>query len=124
MIEYGRYEYNEIEVREVREYLQDRARVPTTVHYDDVYAIALQHGTYHGPHDTRLWDLLGLISEGEVAAGRYALSAIVTIKNGDGANRPGSGFFELEKQLGRYKVDDDTTWSAEINGLFEYWPEH
>jgi hypothetical protein len=43
--------------------------------------------------------LLGLISETEVAAGRHALSAIVVIKSGDGANRPGSGFFELERAL-------------------------
>jgi hypothetical protein len=68
--------------------------------------------------------LLGLISENEVTAGRYALSAIVVVKSGEGANRPGSGFFELEKSLGRYKSDDDTTWLSEIDGLFKYWPNH
>jgi hypothetical protein len=124
MLEYGRYEYSEIEVREVYDFLKHCARESKIVHYDDVYVIARQHGIYHGPPDTRLWDLLGLISEKEVAAGRYALSAIVVIKSGDGANRPGSGFFELEKQLGRYKQDDDATWIAEINGLNSYWPGH
>jgi hypothetical protein len=66
----------------------------------------------------------GLISETEVAAERPALSALVVIKSGDGANHPGTGFFELEKSLGRYKSDDDTTWLLEIDGLFKYWPKH
>jgi hypothetical protein len=60
----------------------------------------------------------------EVRAGRHALSAIVVIKSGDGANRPGSGFFELEKALHRYKADDDETWLAELDGLFKYWTKH
>jgi hypothetical protein len=68
--------------------------------------------------------LLGLISETEVAAGRHALSAIVVIKSGDGANRPGYGFFELEKTLGRYESDDDTNWSSEVKGLLKYWAKH
>jgi hypothetical protein len=58
--------------------------------------------------------LLGLISEAEIKAGRHALSAIVVVKSGDGANSPGSGFFELEKGLGIYNVDDDTTWLSEL----------
>ena len=84
----------------------------------------VRRGPYHGPRDNRLWTLLGLISETEVKAGRHALSAIVVIKSGDGANRPGSSFFELEKELGRYTLDDDTTWTAEVNALFTYWPRH
>jgi hypothetical protein len=47
-----------------------------------------------------------------------------TSESGDGANRPGSGFFELEKDLGRYKADGDTTWLAELDGLFTYWGKH
>ena len=74
-----------------------------------------------GPRDQRLWHLLGLISETEVAAGRHALSAIVVIKSGDGANRPGSGFVELERALSRYREDDETTRLAELDGLFKYW---
>jgi hypothetical protein len=68
--------------------------------------------------------LLGLVSESEVAAGRHTLSAIVVVKSGEGANRPGTGFFELEKTLGRYQSDDDTTWLSEIDGLFRYWRQH
>jgi hypothetical protein len=47
-----------------------------------------------------------------------------TSESGDGANRPDSGFFGLEKDLGRYKADDDATWLAELDGLFRYWGEH
>jgi hypothetical protein len=68
--------------------------------------------------------LLGLISETAVAAGRHGLSAIVVIKSGDGGNRPGYGFFELEKTLGRYESDDDTTRSSEVRGLLKYWAKH
>jgi len=124
MVEYGSYEYTEEEVSTLSEYLKNCARQRRLVHYDDAYAVVRQLGAYHGPHDNRLWHLLGLISEREIHERRHALSAIVTIKTGEGANRPGSGFFELERNLERYHIDDDTTWMAEINGLFAYWPNH
>jgi len=123
-VEYGSYEYTEPEVLKLKEYLKSCARQNKVVHYDDAYDVVKHLGSYHGPHDQRLWHLLGLISETEVAAGRHALSAIVVIKSGDGANRPGPGFFELERHLGRYGVDDDTTWLAEVDDLFKYWPKH
>jgi hypothetical protein len=47
-----------------------------------------------------------------------------TSESGDGANRPDSGFFGLEKDLGRYKAEDDATWLAELDGLFTYGGEH
>jgi len=78
-------------------------------------------GAYAGPHDKRLWDLLGIVSGKEVECGRGALSAIVVTKEN---NRPGAGFFKLERELGRYKKDDETTWISEIDQLFEYWPAH
>ena len=112
MVEYGSYEYTEGEVLTLTEYLRNCARQRAPVHYDDAYAVVRQLGPYHGPHDNRLWHLLGLISEREIREGRHALSAIVTIKSGEGANRPGSGFFDLERELGRYDTDDDTTWMA------------
>ncbi len=99
----------------------DKSKV---VHYDDACDVVRQCGSYHGPHDQRLWHLLGLILETEVSAGRHALSAIVVVKSGDGANRPGSGFFDLEKTLDRYKAVDDNTWLAELDGLFKYWAKH
>jgi hypothetical protein len=124
MVQYGPYEYSDNEVLKLTEYLTNCARQEKVVHYDDAFDVVRQCGIYHGPHDQRLWHLLGLISETEVAAGRHALSAIVVIKSGDGANRPGSGFFELEKTLGRYKTDDDKTWLAELDCLFRHWAKH
>ena len=125
MVEYGVYEYTVEEVQALTEYLKNQARQGNLVHYDDAYEVVRHLGAYHGPHDNRLWHLLGLISEREVRVERrHALSAIVTVKSGEGANRPGSGFFELEKELRRYDTDDETTWMAEINGLFAYWPNH
>jgi hypothetical protein len=122
MVQYGPYDYSDNEVLALTEYLKNCVRQQKIVHYDDAYVVVRECGTYHGPHDQRLWHLLGFISETEVAAKRPALSAIVVIKSGDGANRPGSGFFELEKALGRYKADDDETWLAELRGL-GYYPK-
>jgi hypothetical protein len=112
----GPYEYSDHEVLKLTEYLKNCARQQKVVHYDDAHDVVRQFGSYHGPHDQRLGHLLGLISEGRVASGRHALSAIVVVKSEDGANRPGSGFFELEKGLGRYVADDDKTWLAELAG--------
>jgi hypothetical protein len=118
MVHYGPYEYSDSEVLKLTEYLKSSARQQRPVHYDDAFAAAKEFGLCSGPRDQRLWHLLDLISETEVAAGRHALSAIVVIKSGDGANRPGSGFFELERALGRYREDDERTWLAELDGLF------
>lgn len=117
-------DFDEREISAVTNYLKSRARQKSIVNYDDVFHVARDFGPYHGPHDPRLWDLLRVISEAEAAEGRPALSAIVVIKSGDGANRPGSGFFKLMKTLGRYKASDDQTWLAEVDGLFGYWPRH
>jgi len=121
MVSYGSFTYSDPEVGALTTYLRDCARRGQITHYDDSYNVAQKFGSYHGPHDQRLWWLLGYISEEEIKAGRCALSAIVVIKSGEGANRPGHGFFELERRLGRYKSDDDSTWLAEIDGLFQYW---
>jgi hypothetical protein len=124
MLQYGYCEFEEIEVNELAEYLKSCARKEMVIHYDDCFDVVRKFGGYHGPHDSRLWHLLGLITETEVAGGRCALSAIVVVKNGEGANRPGSGFFEVMKKLGRYRASEDKTWLAELDCLFKYWPKH
>jgi hypothetical protein len=121
---YHANDYSGVEVSTMTEFLRHCARQRKIVHYDDAYEVVRPYGEFHGPHDKRLWDLLGMFSEQEVAAGRCALSAIVVIKTGDRANRAGLGFFELERKLGRYKGGNDQTWLAEIDGLFKYWPRH
>jgi hypothetical protein len=113
--------YSQTEISKMTEYLQTCARQQKTINYDDAWVVARQYGSFQGPHDKRLWDLLGVVSGLEVEAGRGALSAVVVTKEN---NRPGHGFFELEKELGRYAKDDETTWIAEIEALFSYWKTH
>jgi hypothetical protein len=69
MVQYGPYDYGDTEVSKLTEYLKNCARQKTVVHYDDAYNVVRHFGMYHGPHDQRLWHVLGLISETEVAAG-------------------------------------------------------
>jgi hypothetical protein len=121
MVHYGPYEYGESEVLKLTEYLKKSARQERPVHYDDAFAAVKEFGCAAAHAISGYGCLLGLISETEVAAGRHALSANVVIKSGDGVNRPGSGFFELERALGRYREDEETTWLAELDGLFKYW---
>src|SRR3954447_998352 len=109
------YEYDESEISAVRKFLHDCARKKKIIHYDDAFEVARNCGMYYGPHDKRLWDLLGIISEREIQIGRGALSAIVTVK---GTDLPGDGFFKLEQRLGRYRVDDVTTWGFEVKEIF------
>jgi hypothetical protein len=117
----GIYSYDQSEIEKLTSYLQQCAREQKIVHYDDAFIKVRELGPYHGPHDKRLWDLLGIVSAQEVANGRAALSALVVTKEN---NRPGSGFFDLERDLGRYRKDDDTTWLYEVDLLFKYWPKH
>jgi hypothetical protein len=124
VVTYWHFDYSDQEVAALTNHLRDCARRGTIIHYDDAFTVVKELGNYHGPHDPRLWYLLGYISEQEIQAGRAPLSAIVVVKSGEGANRPGQGFFLLERDLGRYKSDDDSTWVAEIEALFEYWPQN
>lgn len=59
-------------------------------------------------HDSRMNHLLGEISSEEDAQGRGMLTAIVVHKSGD--LRPGPGFYELAKSLGKDTPDKDFFW--------------
>src|SRR5438034_11348631 len=83
MVSYGSFTYSDLEVGALTTYLRDCARRGQITHYDDSYNVAQKFGSYHGPHDQRLWWLLGYISEEEIKAGRCALSAIVVIKRSE-----------------------------------------
>lgn len=60
MVQYGPCEYSNNEVLKLTEYLKNCARQQKVIHYDDAYVAVRQFGEYHGPHDQRLWHLLGL----------------------------------------------------------------
>jgi hypothetical protein len=72
-----------------------------------------------GPHDSRLFHLLGEISSEEDAAGRGMLSAIVVHKSGD--MQPGPGFYELARTLGRSTKDPLACWIREFNKVHDVW---
>jgi len=71
------------------------------------------------PHDVRMNKLLGEISSEEDAAGRGMLSVIVVHKQGD--MRPGAGFFQLAKELGRDTRDTDRCWIKELDKVQTVW---
>ena len=63
--------------------------------------------------------VLGEIVDDEITAGRPMLSAVAVGTNG----RPGSGFFELGRQLGRVKEGqtEDEFWTTEREAAYAAW---
>jgi hypothetical protein len=70
------------------------------------------------PHDTRLAHMLGEISSDEDAARRGMLTVLVVHK---GDVRPGDGFFELARSLGRDVRDREKVWITEFNRVIDYY---
>jgi len=69
------------------------------------------HSIKFGPHDFKLFHLLGQISTSEHEAGRAMLSAVVVSKDD---TLPGPGFFDLAKRLGHSFMDPVQFWSVEL----------
>jgi hypothetical protein len=94
------------------------ARYRGTVTYQEIARIMglkLQGG--HMARETGL--ILGEISEDEVSHGRPMLSAIAVGVEG----HPGSGFFNLARDLGKLKAEDDIRkfWRKECQAVYEAW---
>ena len=70
-------------------------------------------------HDPLLFHLLGEVTSEEDAAGRGMLTVVVVHKAGD--MRPGPGFFELAKDLGRDTSDILECWVKELHHVHGYW---
>jgi len=69
--------------------------------------------------DPRFWHLLGEVSVDEAKQSRGMLSAIVVHKYGD--MRPGPGFYELAKWLGKKVGEVDRFWLNEFNRVHDIW---
>jgi hypothetical protein len=69
-------------------------------------------------HDARLAHMLGEISSEEDAAGRGMLTVLVVHK---GDVRPGDGFFELARSLGRDVRDRERVWITEFNRVIDHY---
>jgi hypothetical protein len=93
------------------------AKYRGTVTYQEVAKILglpLQ-GNYMGGV---IGQLLGEISDDEVANGRPMLSAIVVNIKG----LPGPGFFTLARQLGKLQDEDEQAfWEKECQQVYETW---
>jgi hypothetical protein len=88
-----------------------------TTYQDLAVIMALpQSGNYMGG---QIGQILGEIVEDEVVAGRPMLSAVVVGVSG----RPGPGFFELGKELGRNTggQSEDTFWAREREAAYAAW---
>ena len=101
---------------EAKSILKEYARRKDTVAYSEF--VKKIHSNQLEPHDVRLIGLLGEISTEESTAGRGMLSALVVVKD---ENMPGSGFFELAKQLGYDTKNHDTFWAEEVNRVYAAW---
>ena len=79
------------------------------------------HGIQIEAHDPRLAHMLGEISKEENKEGRGMLSVLVVHKYGD--QRPGKGFFELARTLGKQLRNKDEFWINELRTVWDYWSE-
>jgi hypothetical protein len=100
----------------LQSYAKQRQMIPYSDFVSNIHAVE-----FEGPHDPRLWHLLGEISEAEAEEGRGMLSALVVHKGGD--FQPGPGFFELAKRLGRDTSDIEKFWIQEVKKVFASWAE-
>jgi len=69
------------------------------------------------PYSSLMNHLLGSIWADEYAAGRPALTAIVTHKYGD--KEPGAGFYEMARGLGYRFSDGVTFWGDQVGRVFK-----
>ncbi len=109
-----------VAVEEVRQILVEVARRQGTITYSDLVArlksIRLQPDSY------ALSKLLENVARREDKAGSPLLTVLVVHKTGD--LRPGKGYSELAKALGRDTDDLDSSWIAELKACWEWWGVH
>ncbi|MEE8606754.1 MAG: hypothetical protein V3S55_04050 [Nitrospiraceae bacterium] len=102
---------------EMREILVETAKAGGTLPYSVVVSrtktIKLEPNAYALAH------MLGEISTEEDEAGRGMLSVVVVHKHGD--MKPGPGFFELAKRLGRDTSDITKCWIEELKKVHACW---
>lgn len=68
----------------------------------------------------QIFSVLGAVSTSEVQQGHPMLSAIAVRQD---TRMPGSGFFRLARDLGRYQSGDDYSfWIAERDAVWNLWP--
>jgi hypothetical protein len=115
-------------VRQCRRVLVDWARRGKPHTYselvEEISALSWPEGAYTH-HGNQVGALLGHVSVGEWLAGRPLLSAIVIQSDG---GRPGTGFFDLARELGELKFTGEDAelryWLSEFDRCIRYsWPD-
>lgn len=112
-------------IDEAREILINKARdsFDPLITYSDltvrIQAVQLQPDSY------ALRALLGEISSEEDDRGAGMLTVLVVHKSGPNQGRPGAGFFELARKLGKLGAGDDENdfWAAELTYVTNFWRE-
>src|SRR5262245_26993932 len=102
---------------EMRNILVETARQGRTIAYSDL--VTRVRTIRLSPQEPALAAMLGEISADENRAGRGMLSVLVVHKGGD--MRPGPGFFDLARRMGRDVKDLDALWVEEFRRVVEYW---
>lgn len=69
------------------------------------------------PYSALMNHLLGAVFEDEYAAGRPALTSIVTHKYGD--KEPGSGFYDMARKLGYRFTEPYVFWAQQVQDVFK-----
>jgi hypothetical protein len=103
---------------EARSIMIERAKLRELISYSDL--VEQVRSISFAPNDMRLFHMLGEISSEEDTAGRGMLTAVVVHKTDQ---KPGKGFFELAKRLGRDTRDETGCWVAELHKVHAVWSE-
>ncbi len=69
------------------------------------------------PYSALMNHLLGAVFEDEHAAGRPALTSIVTHKYGD--KEPGAGFYDMARNLGYRFTEPYVFWAEQVQDVFK-----
>ncbi len=69
------------------------------------------------PYSALMNHLLGAVFEDEHAAGRPALTSIVTHKYGD--KEPGAGFYDMARSLGYRFTEPYVFWARQVQDVFK-----
>jgi hypothetical protein len=104
---------------EAREQLIAFAKRPGTIAYSELASKV--RSISFAADDDPFHKLLGQISIEENDAGRGMLSALVVHNGGPLQGRPGPGFFDLARLLGRDIRDQDRFWAEEFGHVVEAW---
>ena len=103
--------------RAVRDGVLQIAAARQTVTYGEV-AGWIGWSTRNSHHRRLLGELLGQINRHEDAAGRPMLSAVVVCTD---IGRPGSGFYEEARRLGRLTGSEDGFHEQELAAVWGEW---